>query len=176
MRSITTRTLGIIAALSLVLSACGDDDDIDTGAAGDVDTADVEEAQDDLTSTLDDLGLSSLSSAVAQVDLSELVDSDEYTFFAPNDEAFTSLSGDELADLLADPELLADILRNHLIEEQIDADALAGMDSVTTAFGETLDVAAAGESITVGGATVVDADRTAGSATIHVIDGLLVPA
>lgn len=189
-----TRLLMLVTlVLSLVAAACASDDDVDDALdAGqstvesvadevedetdDVDEDDVEDAQSSLSTALSALGLTSLSSAVSGVEISDLTDADEFTFFAPNDEAFTSMTADELADLLSDPERLRDVLRNHLIEERIDSTDLAERTSVTSSLGQELDVTATDGTVTVGGATVVQADEDAGDGVIHVVDGLILPS
>ncbi len=159
----------------LVLASCGNDDDgITVGDAQQgVDQSDVDTAQQSLVDAIESLGLSSLATAVAEVDLTDVTGSDGFTFLAPDDRAFTALGADQLADLLSDPERLADTLRNHVIEERLDSASLAGRDTVTTASGSTLDVVTEGDTVMVGGAEVVDADTDAGNGVVHVIDSLI---
>ena len=174
----------LVAALALSAAACGDDstelgeslsDDVDevTDDADLPSEDEAEDAQDSLADALSTLGLGSLSSAVEGVDVSELTDAAEFTFFAPNDDAFAAMSADELADLLSDLDQLDDVLRNHIVPERLDAETLVSRESVTTEAGNELAVVVDGDTVTVGGATVVDTDTEVGDGVVHVIDGLL---
>jgi uncharacterized surface protein with fasciclin (FAS1) repeats len=177
-----TRALAIgSAALLLVASACGDDD-ADVGTVAE--TADVavtdaveqaETTQADLASTLRDNYLDTIAGFVERVDLSQVFDTDEFTFFAPNDAAFTSLSADEIADLLSQPDTIVDILRNHTLDERVTSTDLTTRGEVTTEEGQTLIVTADGGTVTLDGATVVTTDIDAGGGIVHVVDSLLVP-
>jgi uncharacterized surface protein with fasciclin (FAS1) repeats len=54
---------------------------------------------------------------LSSVDLLTLVDREgTFTVFAPTDEAFAALPSDVLETLQADPELLAQVLQNHIVE------------------------------------------------------------
>ena len=174
-----------MAALVLVavLAGCGDDDTVRDAAETELDDTDLSEATEDvgraaadLADTLDELGLTSLASAIDEVPLDQLVDVGPYTFLAPSDEAFTALSADEIADLLADPALLLETLENHVVDGRMDAAALSGADGVETRRGSILTVEA-GDRISIGGATVTTADVPVGEdGIVHVVDALLIPA
>jgi uncharacterized surface protein with fasciclin (FAS1) repeats len=173
----------VFAMVLLLLTGCGDSDDV-SGQASDatdrIDEAvpdDATEAQSSFAELLRDIGASSAASAVEEVDISALTDSEEYTFLAPNDDAFRSVSSDELADLLADPERLIDVLRNHTIAERLSAEELAERTEVTSELGTTLPVSSSDGTITVGDATVVDAGLIDGgqAGVIHTVDRFLLP-
>lgn len=193
------RALALGAVVSLTAAACGGDDDtladvenaddlsVEVGAddvedAADdvVDAADdiadnAETEADDLAEVLRDIGLESIATAVAVIDFHEVTDTPEFTFFAPNDEAFTSLTADELTDLLAQPTEVADVLRNHTVGERIVASELTdGMELVTEA-GNVLLVSIDGDTVTVGEATVVTTDVEVDDGVVHVVDALIVP-
>lgn len=179
--------IGALAGLALFGAACGDDSTLDADPAEieadiedlgedvEVPTEDeAEDAQVNLVDALESVGLGSLASAVGDIDVSELTDAAEFTFFAPNDEAFTALSADDLADLLADVDELDDVLRNHVVPERIDAATLVTLESVTTEAGNELAVVVDGDTVTVGGATVVTTDVEAGDGVVHAIDAVLI--
>ncbi|MEP6298762.1 MAG: fasciclin domain-containing protein, partial [Ilumatobacter sp.] len=88
--------------------------------------------------------------------------------------AFQTLDAEQMADLLSDDGRLEATLRNHVVSERIDAEALAGVTSVETVGGMTLPVAVEGDTITVGDATVVESDVAIDDGTVHVVDGLFV--
>jgi uncharacterized surface protein with fasciclin (FAS1) repeats len=178
--------LPVLAAATLfAVTACGSDD-----SAGDpvvtVDAGEVEDAVDsaaaevDATSaefaqTLRDNGLDSIAGVVEQVDVSQWLGSGDFTFFAPNNEAFMSLTADQTADLLTDPAQVLAVLRNHTLSETVMADELTSMQTVDTQAGDTLTVMSEGATVRVGGVTVVSTDIEVGGGVIHVVDGLLIP-
>lgn len=178
------RALLAIPAISLVLlGACADDDtssdttttpsgltDETTTTGSDTNGGDV---QAQLEEALRDAGLTSLASAVAQVDLSDLLEGNEFTIFAPNDDAFLALDSDDLSALLADPGRIGELLQNHIVVgSQLTAEDLEGAGTVTTEAGATLTVAGSASGLTVEGATVTDS-RTVGDGIFHVIDTVL---
>ena len=107
-----------------------------------------------------------------------------FTVFAPTDDAFAALPAGTLDTLLADPTGdLADILTYHVVEGEVMAADVAGLDgqevttvngatsrsrSATTAASTLTD--AAGNTV-----TVVQTDIAASNGVIHVIDGVLLP-
>jgi uncharacterized surface protein with fasciclin (FAS1) repeats len=170
---------GLVAMVALVGTACGDDS-VDTatdGISGDAEeiTGDVEEAAasvdtaaTDLADTLRENGLESVASAVESLDVTELIDDEEFTFFAPSDEAFLSTS-------VADPTMLTDVLRNHVIDERLLSADLADGETIQTEAGGTLTISVDGAAVMVDDATVETADIDAGGGVIHVVDQILLP-
>lgn len=174
-----------LAGVLLAASACGSDavndsidDAEDTGenVSEQVDEAadDVDAASGDLAGVLEENGLENLASAFEEIDIAELVGSDEFTFFAPDDEAFMSLGADDLADVLADPAQLDDVLRRHVVAETIDAAALAEMNSVETEGDTTLDVTVDGDTVMVGDATVIKSDIDVDNGVVHIVDRIFI--
>jgi outer membrane protein OmpA-like peptidoglycan-associated protein/uncharacterized surface protein with fasciclin (FAS1) repeats len=95
------------------------------------------------------------------------------TLFAPTDAAFDELPADVLAELRTDPDRLGRVLSHHAVAGRLTiADLTDGL-LQTLAGGDV--AVAAGETITIGGAALVDADIAAGNGIVHVIDRLLVP-
>jgi len=184
---------GTIAAgtLIVVLAACGSDNaavDLGDGTVdvtaleGDVDSVvdDVVDEADsssaDLAQTLRDNGLDSAAGIVDQIDVAELVGDGEFTFLAPNDEAFTSLSADDMADLLSDPAQILETLRNHSLDGTQTATDLTTATSVDTRAGESLPVTVDGDTVMIGDVVVVTTDIEVGGGVIHVVDGFLLPS
>ena len=186
----------LVAAGILIVgvSACGSDDDAavdvgdgtvevdvtelenDVGSAVDDAVDNAESNTDDLAQTLRDNGLDSLATVVETIDVEELVGDGEFTFLAPNDDAFTALSADDMADLLSEPGQIVDTLQNHMLDGTISADELAEMDSVETRSGETLPVTVEGDTIMVGEAVIVSTDIEVGGGVVHVVDAFLLPS
>jgi uncharacterized surface protein with fasciclin (FAS1) repeats len=173
----------LVALVALLGAACADDDSGEVALDDSAEAADaadqaapaVETASDDLAAALEEAGLSTVATAVRSIDVSEIVGSDEFTFFAPNDDAFLALDAETAADLLADPTQLLAILRNHAVDQRIEAAALADMTDVTTVEGSTLPVGDGEGGVTVGEALVVESDIAVGDGVVHVIDGVLLP-
>jgi uncharacterized surface protein with fasciclin (FAS1) repeats len=182
-----TGVVVLVSSLALVGASCGSDDDgasVDLAEVADVadsvadslvDGAEVvDSTSTDLAETLRANGLESVAGIVDQVDLSSVL-GDDYTFFAPNDEAFTTLSADETADLLTNPDRILDVLRNHALAEPMTSSELAEMDTVRTEAGNELAVTSDGDVVRIGDATVVSSDLEVGGGSVLVIDGLLLP-
>ena len=108
-----------------------------------------------------------------------LTGDDNYTVFAPTDEAFAA-AGINLADYDTEEEIaaLSDILLYHVVAGEIASSDLAdGANTVTAANGDELTVTVADGVVTVGAeaATVVLADVPASNGVIHVIDKVIMP-
>lgn len=195
------RWLAAPAVALLFTAACGNDDDAANGA-GTTTTADIdgladdaegllddaqdelddldaesgEEAQAELEAALRDAGLTNLATAVSQVDLSDALEGNEFTVFAPDDSAFLALDSDDLADLMADPSGVLELLQNHIVVgERLTADDLADESSITAESGASLAVSEADGTITIDGAQVTDTIEV-GDGIVHVVDSVLLPA
>jgi transforming growth factor-beta-induced protein len=124
-----------------------------------------------------------LSTVVAAVQAAGLVDTlngeGPFTIFAPANSAFAKIPADQLDALLADPTGdLTSILTLHVVAgERLSSADLAEVGSVATVNGEEITFSADGDAISVNGdqATVVCADVPTANATVHIIDGVLMP-
>jgi uncharacterized surface protein with fasciclin (FAS1) repeats len=124
-----------------------------------------------------------LSTVVAAVQAAGLVDTlngeGPFTIFAPANSAFEAIPAEDLDALLADPMGdLTSILTLHVVAGQrLSSEDLAAVGSVGTVNGEEITVAADGSALSVNGgqATVVCADVPTANATVHIIDGVLLP-
>ncbi len=99
---------------------------------------------------------------------------DPVTLFAPSNAAFDAMPADVLGRLQNDSELLERSLSHHAVDGIIrSGDLVEG--ELTALDGTTLAVEV-GETISVGGATIVDADIVASNGVVHVVDRvILVP-
>ena len=118
--------------------------------------------------------LSILSAAVEKAELVEALTGDKpLTVFAPSDAAFAKvcedlqLSKEEVLGL----ESLADILTYHVVDGTVTSADLKDGEVATLNERFALDVAGA----TVNGASIVEADKTVGNLTVHVVDEVLFP-
>jgi uncharacterized surface protein with fasciclin (FAS1) repeats len=105
-----------------------------------------------------------------------VLQSGNYTFFAPTDTAFTSLDEATLEELIANPAQLATVLRGHIVPGQVLAEDLSDGMMIETLAGTMLPVTVSGDTVTIGGATVAQADVLATNGVIHVIDTVLTDA
>lgn len=126
-----------------------------------------------------------LSDLVDAATAAELVDAlndpeAEYTIFAPSNDAFAKLDPAVAEGLMTDPEMmedLTDILTYHVYADgMLDAEALAGEDTLTMLNGDDAEIAAEGDTITINGESmVVCGNVTTANATVHIIDTVLMP-
>ena len=131
----------------------------------------------DIASTLESEGnFTTLLAALQDAGLTaELQDStQQFTVFAPTDDAFASLPEGTLSEMDADQ--LKDVLSYHLVSGNVSlSDAAEG--AVTTEQGADLTIESGADgSATVDGATISQPDIQANNGTIHVVDAVLLPA
>jgi uncharacterized surface protein with fasciclin (FAS1) repeats len=119
---------------------------------------------------------STLVTAVTEAGLVETLSGDgPFTVFAPTNAAFEALPAGTLDSLLADPSgALTDVLTLHVIAGSVNSEAaIAAAGTNVETLGGPVAVALEGESLTVGGATVVQTDIEACNGIIHVIDAVI---
>jgi uncharacterized surface protein with fasciclin (FAS1) repeats len=124
--------------------------------------------------------LTTLTAAVSggvnpNVNLVDTLNGDEFTVFAPVDDAFAKLDAATLEALGADDgTLLSTVLTYHVLPGQMAPDALVG--AQTTVQGEDLEVAGEGDTITVNGTSaVICGNVKTANATVYLIDTVLMP-
>ncbi|MGW5422438.1 fasciclin domain-containing protein [Streptomyces sp. NPDC003943] len=120
-----------------------------------------------------------LSTLVTALKKAGLVDSlnqaKDITVFAPTNDAFAKIPKAKLDKVLADKNLLTEILTYHVVGETVHKADLAG-GSFKTLQGGTLTTAGSGDAYRVNGtAHVVCGDIETSNATVHVIDTVLMP-
>jgi len=135
----------------------------------------------DLAADLKSNGLTTLLDLVVKADLAGTLGSVEpATIFAPTNEAFDAVPQDTLNALLADTELLKNVLLYHVIPNvAIQSSQLKADQSVKTANGAPLRVNVFPKYetvVTVNGVPVVKADVPAGSGSVvHVVERVILP-
>ncbi|PZU39402.1 MAG: fasciclin [Arsenicicoccus sp.] len=122
--------------------------------------------------------LTQLTAAVSgevnpDVDLVDTLNGDEFTVFAPVDEAFEAIDQETMATLAEDGELLRSILTYHVVPGQLTPDEVVG--EQTTVQGETLEVSGSGDELMVNDASVICGGVQTANATVYLIDGVLMP-
>jgi len=123
--------------------------------------------------------LSTLVAAVTEAGLVDTLNSDgPFTIFAPANPAFEELGEEAVNAVLADKELLTSILTLHVIAgEQYSGAELAELGSATTVNGQDITFELDGDTLLVNGqANVGCADVMTANATVHILDGVLLPA
>jgi len=110
-----------------------------------------------------------------KVNLVDTLNGDEFTVFAPVDDAFAKLPASALKDL-AKPEnadTLATILTYHVIPGQLSPDKVTG--SQESVQGDAVEVTGSGDDLKVDDATVICGGVQTANATVYLIDSVLMP-
>ncbi|WP_347976269.1 fasciclin domain-containing protein [Microbacterium sp. ProA8] len=108
-----------------------------------------------------------------EVDLVDTLNGDEFTVFAPVDEAFAAIDPATIEALKTDTATLTSILTYHVVPGQIEPADIAGMH--TTVQGADLEVTGSGDEWMVNDATVICGGVQTANATVYLIDSVLMP-
>ena len=108
------------------------------------------------------------------VNLVDTLNGDEFTVFAPVDDAFAALPPETVETLTTDADLLTSILTYHVIPGQLSPEDVVG--EQTSVQGGTVTVAGEGDELTVNEANVICGGVTTANATVYLIDQVLDPA
>ncbi len=186
------RTLAVVASLSIVATACGDDSDdsADTTAAPTAAPTEPDptepaptDAEPTVPATVVDIATSSedfsiLVEAVTAAGLGEaLTGEGPFTVFAPTNDAFAAALealGVTKEELLANENLGA-ILQYHVVSGKVLASDLQPEQSVATLQGEEVQIVVSDAGATINGANIVTTDIEAGNGVVHVIDQVILP-
>ncbi|MTH68067.1 fasciclin domain-containing protein [Agromyces bracchium] len=107
------------------------------------------------------------------VDLVDTLNGDEFTVFAPVDDAFAEIDAATIESLKTDSETLTSILTYHVVPGQLSPDEVVG--TQTTVQGGTVEVTGSGDDLVVGDANVICGGVQTANATVYLIDGVLLP-
>ena len=109
------------------------------------------------------------------VDLVDTLNGDEFTVFAPVDDAFAKLPAETVAalQLPENAQMLSDILTYHVVPGQILPSDIDG--ELTTVNGGTVNVTGSGDNIMVNDAKVICGGVHTANATVYLIDTVLSP-
>lgn len=110
-----------------------------------------------------------------KVNLVDTLNGDEFTVFAPVDEAFAALPKETVADLALpkNAETLSSVLTYHVVPGQIAPADIVGRQ--TTVQGGTVEVTGSGDSLKVNDANVVCGGVQTANATVYLVDAVLMP-
>lgn len=123
--------------------------------------------------------LTTLAAAVSgglnpDVNLVDTLNGDEFTVFAPVDDAFAMIDPATIETLKTDSDLLTSILTYHVVGGQALPDELPG-DHVTVQ-GDTVTVTGSGDELMVNDANVICGGVQTENATVYLIDAVLMPS
>jgi uncharacterized surface protein with fasciclin (FAS1) repeats len=108
-----------------------------------------------------------------QVRLTQTLNGQDLTLFAPVDSAFQKLPAKTLADLKKNPADLVNLLTYHVVAAQLPPDRVIG--TQTTVEGGKLKITGSGNSLKVNGAHVICGGVKTANATVYLIDSVLSP-
>ena len=123
--------------------------------------------------------LKTLTAAVSgklnpDVNLVDTLNGDEFTVFAPVDEAFAQVPAKTVKTLGKDAKLLTTVLTYHVVPGQIAPDAIAGKQ--TTVQGGSVEVTGSGNNLKVNDASVICGGVQTANATVYLVDSVLMPS
>ena len=100
-----------------------------------------------------------------------------FTVFAPTNDAFAALPAGVLDKLLANPDILAKVLKYHVVSDSFDSTAVVALDGeeVDTLAGQKVAVTIDGSDVFINDAQVTTPDIFCTNGVIHVINKVLVP-
>ena len=107
------------------------------------------------------------------VNLVDTLNGDEFTVFAPVDDAFAKIDPATIESLKTDSATLSSILTYHVVPGQLSPDMVDG--TQTTVQGGTVEVTGSGDSLMVNGANVICGGVHTANATVYLIDSVLMP-
>ncbi|MFL0564242.1 fasciclin domain-containing protein [Microbacterium sp. 179-I 1D1 NHS] len=122
--------------------------------------------------------LKTLTAAVSgqlnpDVNLVDTLNGDEFTVFAPVDDAFAKIPAETIEGLKTDSDTLTKILTYHVVPGQI---APADIDGThKTVEGQDLEVTGSGDELMVNDAKVICGGVQTANATVYLIDSVLMP-
>jgi len=122
--------------------------------------------------------LTTLVSAVSgelnpDVDLVDTLNGDEFTVFAPVDDAFAKIDEATIETLKTDSDMLSSILTYHVVPGQIEPADIEGMH--TTVQGADLEVTGSGDEWMVNDANIICGGVQTANATVYLVDTVLMP-
>ena len=122
--------------------------------------------------------LSLFAQLIADAGLEHLLDgSDPMTLLAPNNRAVEALCTDLLGQLRnpTAADMLAEVLRNHMIPGKFTASEIAGGTGLTNLLGHTLPVSGSAGALKIGEANLVESNLEGSNGFIQKIDRVLLP-
>jgi len=131
----------------------------------------------DIIETATEAGFETLLDAIDGAGLTETLQGEgPFTVFAPTDEAFAAL-GDALGAVVAQPNLLEDVLLTHVLAGETYAESVTDGLTVTTLSGVDITFSVTADGVFINDTIEITmTDIEASNGVIHVIDAVIVPA
>ncbi len=177
--------LAFFVSLMLIVAACGGQPPAEPTEAPTEEVAETpteEAAEEPEVGTIVEVAAEegSFGTLISAVDAAGLVETlsgeGPFTVFAPTDEAFEAIDTDVLNALLEDQEALEQVLLYHVVEGEVLAEDVVGLEEAETAQGGTISIMVEDDTVTLNdSATVTATDIMASNGVIHVIDTVLLP-
>jgi uncharacterized surface protein with fasciclin (FAS1) repeats len=122
--------------------------------------------------------LTTLVSAVSgelnpEVNLVDTLNGDEFTVFAPVDDAFAKIDAATIETLKTDSDLLTSILTYHVVPGQLTPEEVVGTQA--TVQGGSVEVTGSGDELMVNDANVICGGVMTANATVYLVDTVLLP-
>lgn len=131
---------------------------------------------EDIVNTLVNSGnFDTLVAAVKAAGLATTLQGDEFTIFAPTDQAFAKLPAGTVESLLADTNTLKSILTYHAVSGSVPAATARTITSAPTVNGKSITISKRHGSLYINDSRVVVYDLKTTNGIIHVIDTVLIP-
>lgn len=118
---------------------------------------------------------STLRDLLSDAELNDVLISNDFTVFAPTNEAFAAVDADTLALIASDPETLKAVLTYHVVPGKITADQVAAATQLRSAQGASLNFKLDGTTQMVNEAMVDGAGLEASNGFIYAINQVLLP-
>ncbi len=159
--------LAAVATISVTFVGCKNDDD-NPAPGPDKDIVELARATPVLSTLVTAIETAGLSST--------LKGPGPFTVFAPTNAAFDKLDEGVLDALLANPDVLEQILLYHVVSGKVMSSDLSSGPVSTLLTGKSIDVEVSGGSVTLNSlASVTGADVEASNGVVHLIDEVLIP-
>ncbi|WP_407646642.1 fasciclin domain-containing protein [Glutamicibacter uratoxydans] len=122
--------------------------------------------------------LTTLTKAVSgklnkDVNLVDTLNGDQFTVFAPVDDAFKALPEKDLKAVVENADMLTKVLTYHVVPGQISPDDLKG--EVKTVEGDAVKISGSGDDLMVNDAKVICGGVQTANATVYLVDSVLMP-
>jgi len=121
---------------------------------------------------------STLVQLVVKAGLVDALKAGTFTIFAPTDDAFAKLPDSLLAQLLTNNTLLAEVLKDHVVQGSVESKEIYNELKVPALTGNMIrfNIYAQNAIVTANGAKISQADVMASNGVIHYLDNIIVPA
>ncbi|MCA2962195.1 MAG: fasciclin domain-containing protein [Silvanigrellales bacterium] len=180
----TTVFFALVSSVALGQASGTTGTDAATGASlsGTETTAQPSATKDIVDTAVAAGNFTTLQKALTEAGLVEtLKGAGPFTVFAPTDAAFAKVPKKQLAALLANKELLGEVLKHHVVSGNVKAADVIGLKTAQPLGGGDIAIKVRGKgdkaTVTVGGKSkVTTADIAASNGVIHVIDNVMIPA